>query len=79
ITNLTFFSTCGTLLPPDNLHNHWLRLENKQNRSVLMSVRTGSNRMVQKGYKDGQIEILVKYFVYRDDTNSQTYIANLHP
>ena len=35
--------------------------------------------MVQKGYKDGQIEILVKYFVYRDDTNSQTYIANLHP
>jgi len=37
-----------------------------------MSVRTGSNRMVQKGHKDGQIEILVKYFVYRDDTISQT-------
>ena len=35
--------------------------------------------MVQKGYKDGQIEILMKYFVYRDDTNSQTYIAKLHP
>lgn len=26
--------------------------------------------MVRKGHKDGHIEILVKYFVYRDDTIS---------
>ncbi len=31
--------------------------------------------MVQKGHKDGQSEILVKYFVYKEDTIFRLWIV----
>jgi len=44
-----------------------------------MSAKTGSNGMVQKGHKDGQIVTRVKYFDYRDDTIHRTLTAKPKP